>query len=98
MLVQLSFQINSSDDSHLDSEVSRGFICSPLMLLVDPSLNPITWESRRCLLIQNTQPTGQWKGHAQLKEAAKEGKKKKREEKKRNQYGHFMLQQISIYI
>lgn len=29
MLVQLSFQINSSDDSHLDSEISRGFICSP---------------------------------------------------------------------
>lgn len=28
MLVQLSFQINSSDDSHLDSEISRGFICS----------------------------------------------------------------------
>lgn len=29
MLVQLSLQINPSDDSHLDPESSRGFICSP---------------------------------------------------------------------
>lgn len=54
-----------------------------LMLLVDPSLNPVTWESGRCLLVQNTQPTGQWKGHTQLKEAGKEGKKKRGKRRKR---------------
>lgn len=48
------------------------------LLLVGPSLDPVTRESRRFLLIQNTQPTAQWKGHTQLKEAGKEGKKEKK--------------------
>lgn len=60
------------------------------LLLVGLSLDPVTRESRRFLLIQNTQPTAQWKGHTQLKEAGKEGKKGK---KKKDRQGHFMLQQ-----
>lgn len=52
------------------------------LLLVGPSLDPVTRESRRFLLIQNTQPTAQGKGHTQLKEAGKEGKKIKNKNKR----------------
>lgn len=100
MLVQLSFQINSSHDSHLDSEISRGFICSPNALggpvleshhMREQEVPPCPKHTTHWLV---------WKGHTQLKETGKEGKGKKPggKKKKKDQQGPFKLQQISVYV